>query len=292
MKTVLILALMPWSTDVVAQEKASPFVWHWGGSRGYFQGFIDKVFFMDTLSGDTLNELDVMANNPFESLDLPKLRTHEYHGTSVFDVSTPSLRGKIERYISEIDSSKREYMIILGSQASTLRMTSNPDVLAVTYNLFIQDEGWDDYPEARNSSVRLYDVQGGVIAEWDEIGVDADYVHVSGNGQYAVVAYGAEAAHTHVEKSGFRIYDVQTGQLLTDISTNCNYQCGSGNDLFIMSCGYIKYVFNPIVPAVYRREFTFEEERNLLGNSYQGYTVRVNDVPTLFTFIDYFERLW
>jgi hypothetical protein len=164
--------------------------------------------------------------------------------------------------------------------------------MVVAYNLTVIGESGDEYPEARNSAILVLNSSAEIVTTISDLGTDASFVFISENGQYVAVVYGTETAHSIVEKKGFRVYSAVSGALLADIESECSGNAGKQGKLFQYGCGTRYYIFDPDVPAVYKKDLTNEESLSLIGIDDEGFRFGANGNTTVLTYSENFERLW
>lgn len=300
MKKTMILPLLAWMlglTYVVAQERASPFILHRTGMNGY----VDRIFFVDTLNGDTLNEFDVVANNPYGQFDLPVLNSGQLtfdaeFWMKVYDVSTPQLQEKFQNVFMDIDSASTEFIhtlrsFMISSEQNTDRI-ANRKYLGIAYNLRVVEEFGDDYPEARNSTLVVFNSTGEVLRIFPDFGTNIIGVFISEDGQYVAAIFGTGSAHAYIEKRGVRVYSVATGQLLTQVESDCGGGYGINQNTLLFVCGLDYFVFIPTVPAMYKTTLTLEQSLRSLTVNDTGISLTINGANTLLTYLEDFERIW
>lgn len=257
-------------------------------------GYVDKVFFLDTIGGDTINMINVIDNNPYADFNLSVRENHKSYGTPVYSISNSTVPTDIELYLLKVDSIQREQMHVLGSRVwAWVHHGNENELLCVVYNMYVQDEGNDDFPAARNSTIQIFSPQGELLNEWRDIGTDVSQLHISENGDYAIVVYGAESPHAMVESRGIRLYNMTSGILLTDIPTDdCYLAGGNDNGIISLRCGAKYFVFNPSEPAIYTKTLSGDELKSLISKNNQGFTIMENGSPVMMSYENQFQRLW
>lgn len=223
--------------------------------------------------GNKINEYNALTNNPYNKQSIPTL-----------------IRGNYEAYVydSYVDKSDTEGKIeFLPTEYYTFtRISSSEGLPIVGYNLLgLKDNQVVDW----KFTAVCFDEKGSILKVFKDLDIDANNFCVSENKKFFCVTYGGLKGEdlTQLRKSGFRIYDIVTGELVYELNVDGNhYIVGPGSDnkgkgfdtgiISISGNDFSKEEIRKIIfinfnhRILYSRLFKYDEQENILDRDFEG----------------------
>ena len=244
-----------------------------------YQDELSRLDFFDK-TGKKINEFDVRKNNPYTNEAIPNLVAENYQAY-VYNSFIPKSEtgGKVEyapkQYMtfSQRPSAEQDHIPVIGYH-----------LLGSSHEGYISD--W------KFTAICL-DEKGNILRKFENLDIDPYEFCISENKKFFCVAYGGLRGEnlTRLRNNGFRIYDIETGELVYEISVDERHSILgpgiyskidfgvisiSGND-FSDDIGVDEIIINYKKREIYKRRFKYEETKYMFGTDENGFNMYDRD---------------
>ena len=189
------------------------------------RSFLERVDFIDAVTGDLINQFDLVVNNPYNNLAYPeKGKTQE--GNKVYDLSNFQLeKEQISFFITSQAMKSLEHSKVTYCQSNSTFYKAGNKFIVIVYNLMAigQNGGIVGF----RSSAFILDNEGKVVKKFEHLDVGIFQHVLTNDGRFFAFRYGGvlnESGYQQFPES-IRGYDIKSGELIFE-------ECSVKNESF------------------------------------------------------------